>query len=137
MACNEISAPGPPTLDCWPLHKPMLIDQMPLKGVLSTEIADRGAESVEQDQTVGMCRVILLYTFLEKIHGNQQLYSMVSVGWLVVLRFNANLIAKAESGLPLFLMVGWLVVLGFNATLIANVISWRSVTHMCFLAFSH
>ena len=26
---------------------------------------------------------------------------------------------------------------GFNATLTAKVISWRSVTHMCFLAFSH
>ena len=33
--------------------------------------------------------------------------------------------------------VGWLVVLGFNATLTVKVISWRSVTHMCFLAFSH
>ena len=33
---------------------------------------------------------------------------------------------------------GWLlVVLGFNATLTAKVISWRSMTHMCFLAFSH
>ena len=31
----------------------------------------------------------------------------------------------------------WLVVLGFNATLTARVISWRSVTHICFLAFSH
>ena len=31
----------------------------------------------------------------------------------------------------------WLVVLGFNATLTAKVISWRSVTHICFLAFSH
>ena len=31
----------------------------------------------------------------------------------------------------------WLVVLGFNATLTAKVISWRSVTHMCFLAFPH
>ena len=31
----------------------------------------------------------------------------------------------------------WLVVLGFNATLTAKVISWQSVTHMCFLAFSH
>ena len=30
-----------------------------------------------------------------------------------------------------------LVVLGFKATLTAKVISWRSVTHMCFLAFSH
>ena len=33
--------------------------------------------------------------------------------------------------------IGWLVVLGFNATLTAMVISWRLVTHMCFLAFSH
>ena len=32
---------------------------------------------------------------------------------------------------------GWLVVLGLNATLTAKVISWRSVTLMCFLAFSH
>ena len=34
-------------------------------------------------------------------------------------------------------LVGWLVVLGFNATLTTKVISWRSVTHVCFLAFSH
>ena len=32
---------------------------------------------------------------------------------------------------------GWLDVLGFNATLTAKVISWWSVTHMCFLAFSY
>ena len=36
-----------------------------------------------------------------------------------------------------FRSVGRLVVLRFNATLTAMVISWRSVTHMCFLAFSH
>ena len=30
----------------------------------------------------------------------------------------------------------WLVVLRFNATIIAKVISWRSVTHMRFLVFS-
>ena len=30
--------------------------------------------------------------------------------------------------------IGWLVVLGFNATLIAKDISWRSVMHICFLA---
>ena len=36
-----------------------------------------------------------------------------------------------------YLQVAWLVVLGFNAPLTAMVISWRSVTHMCFLAFSH
>ena len=33
--------------------------------------------------------------------------------------------------------VGWLVVLGFNATLTAKVISWRSVTHMCFQAMAN
>ena len=33
-------------------------------------------------------------------------------------------------------LVGWLI-RGFNDTLTAKVISWRSVTHMCFLAFSH
>ena len=33
--------------------------------------------------------------------------------------------------------IGRLVVLWLNATLTAKVISWRSVTHMCFLAFSH
>ena len=31
----------------------------------------------------------------------------------------------------------WLVGLGFNATLTVKVISWWSVTHMCFLVFSH
>ena len=31
--------------------------------------------------------------------------------------------------------LSWLAVLGFNATLTAKVISWRSVTHMYFLAF--
>ena len=34
-------------------------------------------------------------------------------------------------------VASWLVVLGFNATLTAKVISWQSVTHMCFLVFSH
>ena len=37
----------------------------------------------------------------------------------------------------IFNPLGWLVELGFNATLTAKVISWRSVTHMCFLVFSH
>ena len=32
---------------------------------------------------------------------------------------------------------GWFVVLGFNATLTAQVILWQSLTHKCFLAFSH
>ena len=31
----------------------------------------------------------------------------------------------------------WLVVLEFNATLTTKVISWRSATHMRFMAFSH
>ena len=34
-------------------------------------------------------------------------------------------------------LIGWLVVFGFYATLTAKVISWQSVTNMCFLAFSH
>ena len=34
------------------------------------------------------------------------------------------------------MVIDWLVVLGLNATFTAKVISWRSVTHMCFLAFS-
>ena len=48
--------------------------------------------------------------------------------------------SATELSLPLNLPrieVGWLVVLEFNATLTAKVISWRSVPHMCFLAFSH
>ena len=36
-----------------------------------------------------------------------------------------------------FKIMIWLVVLGFNATLTSKIISWRSLTHMCFLAFSH
>ena len=38
---------------------------------------------------------------------------------------------------PNNILISWLVVLGFNASLTAKVISWRSVTHICFLAFSH
>ena len=34
-------------------------------------------------------------------------------------------------------LINLLLVLGFNATLTAKVISWRLVTHMYFLAFSH
>ena len=45
--------------------------------------------------------------------------------------------AVKEETILLFKTAKWLVVLGFNATLTAKVISWRSVTHMCFLAFSH
>ena len=41
------------------------------------------------------------------------------------------------NGTRLTFVVGWLVVLSFNNTLTAMVTSWRSVTHMCFLAFSH
>ena len=35
------------------------------------------------------------------------------------------------------LLLAALAVLGFHATLTTKVISWRSVTHMCFLGFSH
>ena len=33
--------------------------------------------------------------------------------------------------------IGCIILLRFSATLTARVISWRSVTHMCFLAFSN
>ena len=33
--------------------------------------------------------------------------------------------------------IDWLVALGFNPTLTYHILSWRSVTHMCFLVFSH
>ena len=40
--------------------------------------------------------------------------------------------------IDVLLKIGWLLVLSvFSATLTVKVISWRSVTHMCFLAFSH
>ena len=39
--------------------------------------------------------------------------------------------------LPKISQTGVLVVLRFNATLTAKVKAWQSVTHMCFLAFSH
>ena len=42
-----------------------------------------------------------------------------------------------SKGLNAIILDGWLVVWVFNATLTAEVTSWRSVTHMCFLAFSH
>ena len=47
--------------------------------------------------------------------------------------YNMEDMAQTKSGWT----DGWLVVLAFNATLTAKVISWRSMTHMCFLAFSH
>ena len=45
---------------------------------------------------------------------------------------NSSCIQKLED-----LPDGWLVVFGFNATLTAKVISWRSVTYMCFPRVSH
>ena len=46
--------------------------------------------------------------------------------------FTRHLIPLSEKGEE---KVGLLVVLRFNATLTAKVISWRWVTHTCFLAF--
>ena len=45
---------------------------------------------------------------------------------------------RASYGIPPTdtILVAWLVVLGFNAALTAKVMSWRSVTHANFLAFS-
>ena len=59
--------------------------------------------------------------------------------------YTAHSCTQVTFKVPLYLVAGpflrpfdWLLdVFGFNATLTANVISWRSVTHMCFLAFSH
>ena len=50
---------------------------------------------------------------------------------------NWSLLRKVKAVRKWLVTLGWFVVLGFNATLTAKVISWRSVTHMCFLAFSH
>ena len=49
---------------------------------------------------------------------------------------NTSFCQSAGGGIKSHL-VGWLVVLGFKAILTAIVISWWSVMHMCFLAFSH
>ena len=49
-----------------------------------------------------------------------------------VLKVYENLFQKSTNGYELRL-----VVLGFNVTLTAKVKSWRSVTHMCFLACSY
>ena len=72
-------------------------------------LTDKAAVSAEQDQTARMCSLILIYT----------------------LRQDKSM--KQRIGLK----IGWLVVLTFNATLTAKVISWWSVKHMGFLAFSH
>ena len=56
--------------------------------------------------------------------------------WSTILSFGKELTTKLA--FETLSQKGWLVVvLGFNATLAAKVISWQSVTHMCFLAFSH
>ena len=45
--------------------------------------------------------------------------------------------SQTKLSLALQNWLDWLVVLEFNATLTAKVISWLSVKHMFFLAFSH
>ena len=69
---------------------------------------------------------------------------LMSVGWSVRLSVGRpNLVRMITShrvnlGLLNFaqtFILGWLVVLGFNATLTAKVISWWSVTQMCFPGF--
>ena len=55
----------------------------------------------------------------------------------ILQQHNISLSANAFNlDLSKMLTFGWLVVFGFNATLTAKVILWRSLTHMCFLAFS-
>ena len=51
-------------------------------------------------------------------------------------RFFARLLLRTHKNQGLF-GKGFLVVLEFNATSTAKVIPWQSVTHTCFLAFSH
>ena len=48
--------------------------------------------------------------------------------------FNGNISVVVCSFFEVGLVIGCI---GFNVTLTAKVISWQSVTHMCFLAFSH
>ena len=56
---------------------------------------------------------------------------------LSVTYFIHKLLSAFSGKVCTFIFVGWSVVLGFNATLTAKVISWQSVTQMCFLSFSH
>ena len=53
--------------------------------------------------------------------------------YLLTKEFHVQFITKQNN----FSLTCWLVVFRFNATLTAKVISWPSVTHTCFLAFSH
>ena len=60
----------------------------------------------------------------------------------VILHVYMAVLTAATQGVPLCnpcpgRFFAWLVVLGFNATIRAKVISWRSLTHMCILAFSN
>ena len=61
--------------------------------------------------------------------------------WYIWRAFSDNIVNKTqEINFVLEKVDCWLVgllVLVFNATLTAKVISWRLVTHMCFLAFPH
>ena len=89
------------------------------------------AESVEQDQPAHTCSLILLCT-LRSYAINNAIDNAISQ--LEISLFNAH---QFKSNNILCKLVGLLVVLKFNATLTATVMSWRSVTHMCLLAFSH
>ena len=65
----------------------------------------------------------MLSILLENASSFSSISKLLSANsvWILVGWFNATLTAKVI----------------FNATLTAKVISWRSVTHICFLAFSH
>ena len=56
-------------------------------------------------------------------------------------KFNANnkLCSRllTKKGFNVQEWINWLVIFGFNATLTARIISWQSMTHICFLVFSH
>ena len=78
--------------------------------------------------------------FFQKIADNHYdgiHFSLIAVHVSTVVRFESNRWLGKNIVLSTDKKNFRLVVLGFNATLTAKAISWRSVTHMCFLAFSH
>ena len=64
-------------------------------------------------------------------------FLFVEVETLLLQAFSPFLVIISKNFIIQNCEVKWLVVLGFNATSTAKVISWWSMTQMCFLAFSH
>ena len=81
-------------------------------------------------QLISICRLL---TCVPQLVWNEYTES-----WLVVLRFNVTLTATCVPQLVWNEYTeSWSVVLRYNVNLTAKVTSWQSVTHMCFLAYSH